>query len=100
MRERGSVSGLRGYKPPVTIDIHAEKVDGNLYLVTPATRAGRDWMRAALYKRPEFLFFCNGLVLTHNDFHWMLNTRPDSMCIRIENYFDPEEPLTSGLREE
>lgn len=100
MRERGSLSGLRGYKPQITVDIHAERVDGNLYLVTPATRAGTNWIRAALHKRVEFLFFCNGLVLSDNDFHWLLNNRPDSMCVRIENYFTPEEVETGTSDQE
>lgn len=91
MRERGSISPLRGYKPQITVDIYAEKIDGNLYLVTPATRAGVDWIRARLRKRIEYLFFCNDLILDHEDFHWLLNHRPDSMCVRIENYFTPEE---------
>lgn len=91
MRERGSISPLRGYKPQITVDIYAERVDGNLYLVTPATRAGSDWIRTALRERVEYLFFCNGLILDHDSFHWMLNNRPDSMCVRIENYFNPDD---------
>lgn len=91
MRERGSVSGLRGYKPQITVDIYAEKVSGNLFLVTPATRAGANWVRASLAKRVEYLFFCNGLILDHNDFQWLLHHRPDSLCFHIENYLSAEE---------
>lgn len=91
MRERGSISPLRGYKPQITIDIYAEKVSGDLFLVTPATRAGADWVRVALPKRVEYLFFCNGLILARNDFNSMLHHRPDSLCFHIENYLSAEE---------
>ena len=50
MRERGSISPMRGYKPRLTVDIQAEKVAGNLYLVTPLTPAGHGSDPCALPK--------------------------------------------------
>lgn len=91
MKERGSVSPLRGYQPKFP-DIYVEKVGRNTYLGTPATRAGVEWMRARLRNRKENVFFVNGLILDHNDVHWLLTHR-NSIRIRMENYFEDEEVM-------
>lgn len=88
MRERGSLSPLRGYQPEFP-DIYVEKVGGNTYLGTPATRAGVDWLGARLSTRHENVFFVNGVILDHADVHWLLTHRA-SIKVRMENYFEDE----------
>lgn len=89
MRESGSISPLRGYQPEFP-DIYVEKVGRNTYLGTPATRTGVDWIRARMRNRHENVFFVNGLILNHDDVHWLLTHRT-LIRIRMENYFEDEE---------
>lgn len=90
MRERGSISPLRGYQPSLTPDIYVEKVGRNVYLGTPATRAGVDWLGTRLRARAENIFFCNGVILNDNDVRWLL-TNPKSIRVRVEIYPGLEE---------
>lgn len=98
MKERGSISPLRGYQPEFP-DIYVEKVGRNTYFGTPATRAGVDWIGARLSARRETVVFINGVILNHDDVHWLLTHRAD-IRIRMENYFEDKEaesPVTPRL---
>lgn len=86
IRERGSVSPLRGYKSEPRVDVHIERCSDAVYLATPMSRAGADWVRSNLAAQPEHLFFCDGLVLSDNAFRYLIQRKPDDMVVQIENY--------------
>lgn len=88
MRERGSLSPLRGYKRPIPTDISIEKCSGRVYLATPMSRWGADWLRATFEHKTEKVFFCDGLVLTHEDAWHVIKTRPEKMLVALYGYCD------------
>jgi hypothetical protein len=88
MKERGSVSPLRGYKRPIPTDITIEKCSGRVYLVTPMSRWGADWLREKFEHKEEKVFFCDGLVLSHEDAWKIIKTRPETMAVALLGYCD------------
>lgn len=89
LRERGSVSSLRGYKREIPVDVHVERCGDAVYLTTPMMRKRADWIHANLAARPEHLSFCNGLALSDNDFRYLIQRKPDDMVVETKDYFDP-----------
>lgn len=86
LRQRGSISALRGPVRRDVVDVRVERCSDAVYLATPMTHAGSVWMARNLAARPAHLAFCNGLVLSNNDFRYLIQRKPDDMVVQIENY--------------
>lgn len=90
LRERGSISPLRGCPAKSRVDIQVEKCSAAVFLATPITHYGARWMHDWLTPRPKYLAWCNGLVMTQRDFSWLMRNKPADLFIRFNNYCDPE----------
>lgn len=84
MRERGSVSSLRGYREHNPVDLQLEICSEAVALATPTSPQGLEFLRKNVF-RSEQISFGNALVITRSEFE-QLTRIAHGVRLRIENY--------------
>lgn len=83
MRERGSVCGLRypyAHRIESIVDVIFEECSPKIFLATPQTPEGVEWLRRSFQSRTEHVWFCNSYVLRHAEYCRLIQNTPDDIC--------------------
>lgn len=84
IRERGSVSSLRGYREHNPADMQLEICSEAVALATPNSLQGLEFLRKNVV-RSEQMSFGNALVITRSEFEQMTRTMK-GLRLSVSNY--------------
>lgn len=84
MRERGSVSSLRGYKANDSADLQLEICSDAIALATPNSLQGLEFLRRNVV-RSEQISFGNALVITRSEFEHLTRIT-HGLRLSVSNY--------------